>query len=239
MQNAKYFVQGQKVRLKVLHGENHQSGFEALTASVEECRKDQLILSLPYQVKEDEAFPFSEDMPLEVLTESLGMGLRVSAHVLERRGSNTIRLELKRDLQAFQNRLKQRTNSTVGLRLTKGQGTLKTLRERWRKNIEILHSGRDLSSLKSFTPCRVNLSSGGLRLNLNQSVAIADLFLLLIELKDSAPPICALAETVWISEDMTEKGLAVGMQFIAILEEDQSRIDTFVKKLEVSPDKKT
>jgi len=231
MQLTKYFSLGQKVRLKILRSEKGKGIFEALTGFIEECRPGRLDVSLPYQVSEDEAYPFTEGMPLEVIAENFGLGISLRAHYAGKIAPNILRIEVDEQLQAFQRRTKKRTDSTVGLRFTKGEGTLRTLRERWRKNTEILHSGRDLSSLKSFSACEANLSAGGIRFEIATPVKIADIFLLLIELNDDRPPVCALAETVWNSADMAKSGkLVVGLQFIAIMEEDQKRIDDFVKR---------
>lgn len=231
MQLSKYFNQGQKIRLKVIKPEGEKDKFEALTGFITECRSGKIDVELPYQVREGEGYPFTSGMPLEVLTENFGLGLRLSAHFVETVRDNIIRVAVDEQLQAFQQRLRKRTDSTVGLRFNKGEGTFRTLRERWRKNVEILHSGRDLSSLKSFSECEANLSSGGIRFEVAAAVDIADIFLLLIDLKDGRPPVCALAETVWTSEEMAQSGkLVVGLQFIAIMEEDQKRIDDFVKR---------
>ncbi|NIQ97412.1 MAG: hypothetical protein GWO11_02780 [Desulfuromonadales bacterium] len=231
MQLTKYLNPGQKVRLKVIKPEEEKAKFEALTGYVEECRPGNLDLELPYQVREEESYPFTSGMPLELVTENFGLGLRLSAHFVEKVSDQVIRIEVDEQLQAFQQRLKKRADSRVGLRFNKGQGTLRTLRERWRKNTEILHSGRDLSSLKSFSECEANLSSGGIRFEITIPVEIADIFLLLLDLGDGGPPVCALAEAVWTSEEMAKSGqMVVGLQFIAIMEQDQKRIDEFVKR---------
>ncbi|MFO7982014.1 MAG: PilZ domain-containing protein [Desulfuromonadales bacterium] len=231
MQLNKYFTPGQKIRLKILRSESGKGIFEALTGFVEECRTGRLEVSLPYQVSEDEAYPFTEGMPLEVLAENFGLGISLKAHYAGKIAPNLHRIEVDEQLQAFQRRTKKRTDSTVGLRFSKGDRALKSLRERWRKNTELLHSGRDLSSLKSFSACNANLSAGGLRFEVATPVKIADIFLLLIELHDGGPPVCALAETVWTSTDMAKSGkLVIGLQFIAVMEEDQKRIDDFVKR---------
>lgn len=231
MQLAKYFTPGQKIRLKIVRSDNGKAIFEALTGFVQDCRPGKLDVALPYQVSEDEEYPFTVGMPLEILAENFGLGISLKAYFAGRLAGNIIRIEVDEQLQAFQRRAKKRTDSTVGLRFTRGQGTLRTLRERWRKNTEILHSGRDLSSLKSFSACDANLSAGGIRFVVATPVKVADIFLLLIELNDGRPPVCTLAETVWTSADMAKSGkLVIGLQFIAIMEEDQKRIEDFVKR---------
>ncbi len=240
MKYSLYFKAGQKIQLRRLDAEAPGGGsFEALNVVLEEIGPDYFDLSLPYRIKEGEDYPFAPAMPFELRAVAMGMGMRISGSFRESLDEHRIRVALGVDLQAFQPRPGKRIDARVGLRFTRGQGNLRSLRELWDKNVRVLQSGRDLSKLQSsFSPCQVNLSAGGLRFDSPTPVELAELCLFLIDLQDGQPPICTLAEVIWTSEKEGAKGYKVGMQFLNILEADQKRIEGMIRAREVEERKK-
>ena len=229
MPYSKYLKPGQKVLLRAHRPAAAKERFEALTAFVRELGPDHLDLTLPYRAREGEEYPFAPGMSFELLSDALGLGIRLTGAYQSSRGTSLIRLHHNRDLELIRRRYFKRRNATVGLRYTKGQGKLRTFRAQWEKNIRIIGSGKALDSLPNFPRCRVNLSGGGIRFALKMPAAIADLCLLLLELPDGKPPICALAEVVWLDEKEVEGRHLAGMQFLNILETDRKRIDQFIQ----------
>lgn len=230
MKFTKYFKPGQKALLRSLDPALPEGRFEALTVYVESCGANCFELSLPYRIQAGENYPFVPGMPLELNVESMGLGIRVTGKFLENSAPSRIRVAIDPDLQAFQRRITLRVDTMVGLRFSRGKGTLRSLRERWEKNLRVLQAGKDLSSLQDFPRCRVNLSPGGIRFVVQPPVEVADLYLLLLNLGDGKPPICLLAEVVWAAQEEVQGGVPAGMQFLHILEEDRKRIASFVRE---------
>lgn len=224
---ARYFKPGQKILLRVTEPPGR---FEALTAIFHDSGSGYFELTLTSQAREEENYPFTAGMPLELMSDHLGLGLRLSGRFQEQLAGNRIRVELISDLQVFQRRLHRRLDTQVGLRYTKGRGTLRSFREQWEKNLQILEKTADFSKLPPFPRTRVNLSAGGLRFDVTPPVEVADLCLILLQLEPAGRPICALAEIVWLSEPEEGRRRIAGMQFIGILDADQKRIEALIRQ---------
>jgi hypothetical protein len=224
---AKYFRPGQRILLRVMEPPGR---FEALTAVFQQSGSGCFDLTLVSQARTEENYPFVAGMPLELMSDHLGLGLRLTGRFQEQLGNNRIRVESISDLQVFQRRLHRRLDTGVGLRYTKGRGTLRSFREQWEKNLQILDKSQNFSILPPFPRTRVNLSAGGIRFEVAPPVEVADLCLILLQLEPASRPICALTEVVWLNEAEKDHRHIVGMQFIGILDADQKRIEALIRQ---------
>jgi len=232
-QYAKYFKAGQKIQLKVFDPSGH---FDTLTVYFHDHGAGHLDLTLPYRSQEGEGYPFAEGMPLELATDALGMGARIRATFAGYAPGkhDVIRANITGELQVFQRRTQRRVDVVAGMRFSRGQGTLRTFREQWRKNIDILQKANP-TTLPVFPESQVNLSSGGLRLLIKPPVEKADIFLVLLQLQKEEVPVCVLAEVVWIGHAKPgDDRLPAGMQFIGVVESDRRKIESFVQKQAVT-----
>lgn len=224
---ARYFRPGQRILLRVLEP---QGRFEALIAAFHDSSSGCFDLTLTSQARAEENYPFTAGMPLELMSDHLGLGLRLTGRFQEQLAENRIRVELIGDLQVFQRRLYRRLDTSVGLRYTKGRGTLRSFREQWEKNLLILDKTQEFSRLPPFPRTRVNLSAGGIRFEVTPPVEVADLCLILLQMEPASRPICALTEVVWLKEPEDDRRRIAGMQFIGILEADQKRIEALIRQ---------
>ncbi|ORJ62416.1 hypothetical protein B5V00_03790 [Geothermobacter hydrogeniphilus] len=231
MPYRKYFKTDQRLLLRPISGEQNTDRVETLTAFIVHARGDSCDLRLPYENRPGEEFPFTAGMEVELSGEALGLGVRITGRFERYLDPGQLRISIDPTLEVFQRRNHPRRDVRVGLRYTRGHGTLRTFRRQWEKNIRILAGRTDLKKLGGFPRCQVNLSQGGLRFTIRPPVEVADLCMILLELEPQSPPVCALAEVVWISdpgEEPNQHGLDVGMQFIDILKSDQKRIADFM-----------
>lgn len=229
MSLSRYFKPEQKVMLRRIDTNGPADQFEALTAFVTEVGSGSIDLELPYRSKEEKVYPFENDQSFELKTISMGMGLKFRANFIDNRAGNRVRFSCSPNFQAFQQRPGPHIDIRLGLRFSRGEGEIGALRRLWEKNTRLLHSGGKLTTLKDFRPCPVNLSAGGMRFTSTADMAMSDVCLVLINLEDSGPPICALSEVVWSSQEEGSRLITTGMQFLNILEEDQSRIEAFIR----------
>ena len=226
MQYSKYFKAGQKIFLRSLNPAS-SGRLDSLTTYVQEMGEDHFDLLLPYNSTESESYPFSPDMPFEILSDAFGMGVKLTGRFQKELEKNTVRLKVEGDLQVFRRRLHSRVDIQAGLRYTKGKGTMRSFREQWEKNQRILQGGGDAKLLR-FPRTQVNLSAGGIRFNIKAPVEVADLCLILLEL--GGPPVCAMTEVIWTRDQESEGRQTAGMRFIMLLESDQARIETYIRK---------
>jgi len=226
MAYTRYYKPGQKILLRLLEPSGR---FEALTTFLHDSGPDTFDLDLPYQTQGEERYPFTAGMPFELMSDHLGLGLRLTGRFREPCGENRIRVEITSEPQVFQRRLYRRLDTTVGLRFTKGRGTLRSFRDQWQKNLSILDRTPDFSKLPPFPRTRVNLSAGGIRFDLASPLAAADLCLVLLQLEPNSRPICALAEVVWLADGEGADRCSAGMQFIGIQESDKKLIENLIK----------
>jgi c-di-GMP-binding flagellar brake protein YcgR len=241
MQYSRFYKNGQQIILRALGVPVEAGRMESLTTYLQDNSSDQFDLLLPYCSPQGESYPFTPQMPFELLSDSMGLGLRMTGAFKEQVGNDLIRLAVNGDYQVFQRRHYRRLDFIAGLRYTRGRGTLRSFREQWERNLQILSKGTEGVRLDRFPRAKVNLSAGGIRFSLKAPVEMADLCLLLLEV-DNLPPICALAEVIWIQERIVEGRQVAGLRFIHILEADQKRIDDYIRQhaptLEGKPDKR-
>ncbi len=234
MNVGKYFKPGQKILLRPLLPEDQADRNECLTVYFRDFSQGTLELELAYRLQQGEEYPFAEDVPLELLSDAFGVGIRATGIY---RGSPTphlIRVEPTSELTMFQRRVKPRAELQIGLRYSRGLGKLRTFREQWRRNVQILAEGKDFSRLGPAPRCLVNLSASGIRFLVKGPVEPAELFLLLLEPEAGGQPICVLAEVVWTAPGPGSQ-VATGMRFLNILDQDQKRIEHLVKEALTAP----
>lgn len=229
MNFQRYFKPEQQILLRVDNDINQDGRTELMTVYVVSAEKNSLIVSLPYGADAVDQYPFHKDLPFEITTESLGMGIRATGTFTRKIDGNKFELNLNADLQMFQRRISQRLDCQLGVRFSRAAKTLQTMREIWERNLEVLYSPEAPLIFDGFKNSRVNISSGGIRLSIKPPANQDELCLILINLEDGKPPICAIAEVVW-SCMQDDVAITAGMRFINILSDDQQRIDHYISK---------
>lgn len=229
MNYQRYFKSGQQLLLKVQNAADQQGRTELITGFVVSLEDDLLLLSLPYGADAVDQYPFSAGLSFEISTEAMGLGVRTTGIFQGKFAGNKFTLKLNPDLEMFQRRISQRLDCQLGIRFSRAAKSLQTMREIWEKNLEVLHSPEAPLVFDGFKSYRVNISSGGIRFSIKPPADQGELCLILINLEDGKPPVCAIAEVVWICMQ-DESVLTAGMRFINILKEDQHRIDKFITK---------
>ncbi len=226
----RYFKTGLKVQLRPKQPLPPEGRNELLSANIFGGDANHFDLTLPYGPNAAEQYPFSEDMPFELSANAMGLGVKVSVTFLKALSGNRIRVLVLPDLQMFQRRAQQRLDCTIGIRFTRGNNSLLKLRATWEKNASILANASQPVPLQGFNPCQLNLGPTGIRFSLQFPAEPTDICLMLLDLGDSKPPICVLAEIVWTSEKNDQGTVHAGMQYIDIMEQDQQRIERFIKQ---------
>ena len=224
----RYFKTGQKLLLRAVDRPGNDRRTELLSTILEGGEDNVYTLCLPYGDDATEQYPFVAGMPFAISSETLGLGIRVTGRIEQKIDGKRISLKIDPDLQMFQRRNQPRLDCTLGLRFTRGQGTLKALRASWEKNIQVLKGPNAAIKMDGFHTCPFNLSSGGIRFALRAPVDHTELCLMLIDLQQDKLPICALAEVVWTRPEQDESIVSAGMRFINILAADQKRIDRYI-----------
>lgn len=227
---TKYFKPGQKIQIHPKASGDSTEKLESLTAYVAVCGNDYLDLALPYQTRAGEEYPFAPKMELELLSHSFGLGVRAWGRFESFRGNDLIRVHCRMQLEAFQRRVLPRIDIPVGLRYARGQGNLRTLREKWESKLSLLQQSQQPKKPQDFPYCPVNLSGGGIRFTFRDDVEVADLCLLLMELEPEKPPVCVLAEVVWMRPAEEPGWKTAGMQFNHIRKSDYDQICRFVNQ---------
>lgn len=229
----KYFRQEQKVQLRLANPLLASS--EILTLLFANQGPGYFELAFPYKSRSGEEFPLTAGMPMELTTESLGVGVKMTVEFLDYvPDSGVIRVKGIGDLKAFQRRTQPRIDIQCGVRFTRGQGALRSLREHWLKNIEIINQ-LDPADLPPFTPSHLNLSSSGFRLSIKPPIECADLFLVLIQISPGEKPLCLLCETVWTGTVRDgDNRIPCGLHFIGITDADRKTLETRIIRARTS-----
>ncbi len=228
MNYQRYFKPGRQLLLRAIYAEEGAERTEFITAFVVSLENEILIVSLPYGDNAAEQYLFEKDHSIEITTEVMGMGIRATGTFDHKIDGKQIALKVNADLQMFQRRISERFDCQLGVRFSRAAKTLQTMRDIWEKNIKVLHSPEAPLVFDGFKSCRLNISSGGIRFAVKPPIDQGDLSLVLINLEDGKPPVCAIAEAVWICIQ-NESAATAGMRFINILSEDQQRISDYIR----------
>ena len=229
MKYQRYFKPGQQLLLKIQNDTTEDERTELMTVLVVSLEDNSISLSLPYGANAVDQYPFTEGLSLEISTEAMGLGVKITGNFEKKIAGNQFTVKLNPDLQMFQRRISPRFDCQLGIRFSRAAKTLQTMREIWEKNLEVLHSPEAPIVFDGFKSSRVNISSGGIRFSIKPPTDQGELCLILVNLEDGKPPVCAVAEVVWICMQ-DESAVTTGMRFINILSEDQQRIDNFINK---------
>jgi hypothetical protein len=227
---AKYFKAGQKVSLHALPNDAPGLPFiDSLTCYLLDAGRGYLDLRLPYRVAPGEEYPFTDGMPFELFSDAMGMGIRLTGTFEKKLAASRIRIKHNSDLTMVKRRLSPRCDVNIEVGCTRSQGKLLSFRRQWEKNARALSHATDLSKMPKFPRSNVNLSANGIGMMVKLPVEPADIFMLLINLDDEKPSICALGEVVWFSKREVEGQHKTGFQFLNILESDQQRLAAYVE----------
>jgi len=225
----KYFKEGQKITFRALGGAEDVKKIDALTCYLKLQGQGYLDLSIPYGTSQDESYPFDTETKFEILSDSMGVGIRLTGRFEKHLKGDLIRVRHNNDLQLIHRRVEDRRQVMLEVGYTKGKGKLRSFRQQWEKNVNILETVSDLSKLPKFPKVSVNISMTGVGFKIKTPIEIADLCLLFINLGDGKPPVCTMTEVVWREEEESDGRCMAGFQFLNILETDRKRIRNFVK----------
>jgi hypothetical protein len=228
MSLKKYFKPSQKLLLKIQGPAQQRERTELMTVYVDSASDGQLVLTVPYGPNAVDQYPFSEGLVFEISTEVLGMGIRTNAEFKAKVSGTKFSVTITDTLKMFQRRCTTRLDCQLGIRFSRAAKNLQTMREIWERNLSVLYSPEAPLIFEGFKQTKVNLSSGGIRFAVKSPANQEELCLILINLDDGKPPICAIAEIIWTC--MQNENIATaGMRYINILSEDQQRIEQFIR----------
>ncbi|SNB46562.1 PilZ domain-containing protein [Geobacter sp. DSM 9736] len=226
MSYSKYFKSGQEILLLSLAGDEPERT-DVITSHLVRCGDDFFDLALPYNISDSKEIPLEQGAAFCLLSDALGLGIQLTCHLHEIVGRSTIRVMPHNDMEVFGRRKFLRCDVQVGIYCKRGPGTLRSYRSQWNSAIKSLAAGTAFPP--GFSPARinVNISAGGLAIQLSPAATVSELCLVLIDLGDGKPPVIALGEVVWTETSELGKQTA-GLRYMEIMKSDQERINNFV-----------
>jgi c-di-GMP-binding flagellar brake protein YcgR len=231
MSFGKYFKKGQKVFLKRLFSDEEPPAVDTITGYAMNSQPMQLDLALPYGSDAVDSYPFEPGMKFEVMTDSRGMGLCLTAAFVEKLSRQDIRLEFDGKLEFISRRSYQRVDVNAWVGMKRNESNLAEMTGLWREHMQQIKSGVSAAEFTEFDKYLVNLAGGGMRLPLQPPVNMAELILIYLSIGDKKGIICGLAEVIWVGEEQNNGQQLAGLRFLKILEEDQVRLDAVVNRL--------
>lgn len=231
MSYGKYFNKGQKVFIKRIFTDEERTALDTITGYAMRSKPMQLDLALPYGCDAADSYPFEPGMQFEILTDHMGMGLRLVASFVERISGQDIRLQFEGNLEFISRRIFRRVDVNAWVGIQRSQGNLAVMRGLWEEHLKKIKEGVSAAELTEFKKHLINLAGGGIRLPLKAPVEQSELVLIYLSIGDKKGIICALAEAVWVGPLEANDTQSIGLRFLNVLEEDQERIDVVVKAL--------
>jgi len=226
MHYDKYFGRGQKVFLINISDERDESVYDSFTGKVLVCDDDKILLKTAYRLYSGEVLNLKPGMQFKLTTESMGMGVQIRAELVELISPEELKLRPLGELSVYQRRQTPRADTRLPFLYVPQKSSLAAFQREWKRVIGDLHkSDPPRPKLISMD---LNLSAGGVRLEIMNEPS--HLSLLVLDLQDEKPPVCAVAELIWKKQDEESPIIRCGHRFVEILKEDQERIATVVDK---------
>lgn len=222
----RYFKHDQKVFLINISEERDKSVYNSFTGKVVSCQDEQLLLKTVYRLFTGDQLQLRPGMQFKLTTETLGMGIQVRAELIQALSQDELKLKVLGDLSVYQRRTSTRVDVRLPLLHVPQNSSLATFQREWRRVLKDLHRP-DPPRIK-MTEQKLNLSTGGLRIDLPRLPA--QLSLIVLDLLDERPPVCAVTELVWHKLDEEHGVLQCGHRFVEILKDDQERVAALVDK---------
>lgn len=231
----KHFSSGQKVLIHLTNSDRGDDRLENLSAVCQTVENGILTLNLPYEMN---ATTFSANTRISIISESLGLGLKAETTYLCQQTNTSIKLRFDGNLHFFQRRPTARLNLPIGIRYSRITGSLDRVRQQWQQHIhKLTNTAPEL--MPQLPTGMVNLSSGGIRLGFSNAIDKAQLCLLLLQVAPNTPPICTMAEVVWTHTKEEKTSCTAGLQFMAIMAEDQKRLEKFIRTMRLDKKNQT
>jgi hypothetical protein len=224
MNYAKYFITGQKVFLINIGTDRNSTIYDSFSGTVAACTDEYLDLIPSYRLTQDGSCPYTVGNLFKVTSESFNMGVELCAAFDCTPKGEIIRLVPKGQLEIYQRRHTTRVDTRLPCLNVPQKSSLTAFRREWNRVVADLHKENPPKLKLAEMP--VNISAGGLRIE--QSSEPTTLSIMVIDLKDEAPPVCAIVELVW-KKELETGSFTSGYRFVNILKEDQKRIYNLVE----------
>ena len=220
-----YFVLNQEVLVRRFATAKQGSRIESCRSTL--ASRDGAIFELNLQCSDRETM-FSPGDFLELHSDRFELGVRLSGICLVCSGRR-LRFEAHDDLELFYRRQFWRISLPVWHGMMRVDQSQKPLYEVWEK-AQILRDENDLDPSIQVEIVRrpLNMSAGGVRIELQSPVKLKEQCLLYLCLDDGKPTVCALCEVVWVDPGESDKTHLCGLRFANLLESDLKRIDRYV-----------
>ena len=225
----RYFPAGQKVLLVNISDSRDELVYESLSASVVSSDDSRITLKAPYRIFSGENSCIQPGMHFKLATESFGVGVQLCVELLNSPGLETLTVAPAGIMEIYKRRSALRTEARLPFLHVLQKSSLSAFQKEWRRVIGDLHRTNNPPRLK-LQEQPLNISAGGVRFEI--SSIPTPLAMVVIDLQDNLPPVCAVTELVWHKNRQDSEMFISGHRFVDILKEDQIRLADFSEKRE-------
>lgn len=223
---SRYFTTKQKANLINMSEERNLEQFESLSGIVVNRHGEFIELQIPYATGQESPDTTAKKICYKLTTESMGVGLQMMVELVRITAGNIFHLHLLGNLEIYQRRQTPRVDTTIKLFHLRQNFPLILYRKEFKRLMDYMKSQGLPPNLK-LREFPVNLSVGGIRLNVEAQEQPSPLSMFFLDVDGGIPPVCAVAEVVWEHKD--DKKIVCGHRFIHILKADQERISRHVQ----------
>lgn len=226
MNYDRYFSRGQKVYVINISQTRDELVYESLSATVVSSTDNGLTIKAPYRLFSGDSPVLVPGMQFKLSTESFGVGVQLRAELIATPAAETLELKPIGQMEIYQRRQMPRVDVSLPFLHVLQKSSLAAFKREWRRVINDLHQPTPPRLKLQETP--LNISAGGIRFDL--STPPTPLAMVVVDLQDGAPPVCAVTELVWQKTRQEDGLLICGHRFLEILKDDQIRLSAFVEK---------
>jgi uncharacterized membrane protein len=235
MSNTAFLKPGQRVYLKqkAVNDPNEIEHTEVQTFSfiITEAVSTRLSVQSTHSPISDFIASFRTGDQYTMLTEAFGLGVRCEVQIELAPKSNELRLRILDSPTVFQNRQANRIEMMVSASVIQQSLTYSDAVTQWRKTCQKIGLASRKITVSNAIEYKAVLSADGLRLSLENAVAVGKIVMIIFKTSSSNLPYCVLSEVIWSKVIDHEKHWETGFRFIQIYDIEHQRLENEINYL--------
>lgn len=223
---CKYFAIKQRAYLINISEDRDREQFESLSGTIVRCNENFITMQIPYATGQEHTENGTQQTTYKLASESMGSGIQIMADLVRISTDNVFHLKLHGNLEMYQRRQSPRIDTTFKVFQIRRDTSLAVYRKEFKRIMDCMNTQGMRPNLK-LQETLINLSAGGLRINVEAPGPVAPLSMFFLDFDSSKPLVCVVAEMVWKRHENDH--LMCGYRFLQIHKADQDRISSYVQ----------
>jgi hypothetical protein len=204
--------------------------YESISGTIISINKDVITMRIPYPTGLNTTSADGAQITYKLTSEAMGVGVQILADLINIE-NDVYHLQLRGNLEMFQQRQTARVDTTIGLYQFRKDASMESYRIMYRQLTGYIKN-RGVPTEIQLQDSIINLSASGLRCAIAEATGKTPppLSMFLLDLGARRPVFCAVAELIWTRDNVIER--VAGYRFILISKAARDLIVRYVRSME-------